>query len=164
MLKAQLPSGDGKQRVANGSQEASRLLPPAPVAAPPAPPSAPPQKEAVPSSAVPEAGGSSSQAVPATPPPTVPASASLVPKKAPSERLSGMKLEDWLNRRRYDLRVNLPVGTAELVSVLQMLSDEQLTSHSNEAKMWLGLDEQQEITPALAQLLQEFVATRVAAT
>lgn len=79
------------------------------------------------------------------------------------EKLSGDRLGEWLRRRLFELRVrDVGMGASELLTILQSLSDEQFAPPFAEVKMWLGLDTEEELQPSLAQLLQEFVAIRVA--
>ncbi|CAE8714752.1 unnamed protein product [Polarella glacialis] len=61
----------------------------------------------------------------------------------------------------FQLRVNLVMGQNELMEVLQSLDDDKLQPPFEEAKLWLGLDPEESLPPALEQLISEFRDVRV---
>lgn len=68
-----------------------------------------------------------------------------------------------MRKRVFELRVpvsDLGMNAAGLLEVLQNVSDDALQPPFEEVKMWLGLDDSQELQPALAQLVQEFLAIK----
>lgn len=76
---------------------------------------------------------------------------------SPSARTS---LDDWFRRKIYDLRVNLSIGCSELLNVLQGLPDSELAPPFTKVKMWLGLEESEDISPPLARLIVDFAVVR----
>jgi len=70
--------------------------------------------------------------------------------------------EQWIRRRVYELRV--PIKSADVLAVLQNLSDEQLTPPFAEVKLWLGLDEADPLPVGLDQLAREFCSVRAGGT
>ncbi|CAE8618770.1 unnamed protein product, partial [Polarella glacialis] len=104
-----------------------------------------------------------SKPVEAPAPAPAPASSSSVswPAPAKAQQLDGVKLAEWLRRRVFQLRVNLVMGQNELMEVLQSLDDDKLQPPFEEAKLWLGLDPEESLPPALEQLISEFRDVRV---
>lgn len=72
-------------------------------------------------------------------------------------------MEGWVRRRAHELGVvirDLGMGPSELAMVLKDLDDSQLAPPFTEVKMWVGLDDSQDLSPPLAQLVMEFSAMR----
>lgn len=69
-------------------------------------------------------------------------------------------IEEWMRRRVFQLRV--PHAPSELISVFQVLDDNQLQTPFTEVKMWLGLDEEAPLSEALERLVLEYRDARYA--
>lgn len=75
-------------------------------------------------------------------------------------RMEPVKLEDWIRRRVFELRLSLGMSPDVLLATLQNLEDEQLQAPFTEVKLWLGLDEAEPLPAGLDQLVLEFRSAR----
>jgi len=94
-----------------------------------------------------------------TPPSVAPAPAVALaarPKARPKQISN-----DWLQKRVFELRVpmsDIGMGVPDLLTVLQSLDDTQPLLP--QVKMWIGLEENQDVHGGLAQLVEEFATLR----
>merc|ERR1712083_337759 len=64
---------------------------------------------------------------------------------------------EWVRKKAFQLRMTT-VQPDVLASTLENLDVEQLVDPFSELKMWLGLDEDEPLAPALQQLIKEYRA------